>query len=178
MTDSCKQFNNLPCNQPEPFASLVDVITAAQILENAIHAPNSATTAAYLVNVSQNIKYAHDYVTSANLTELITRTTNIINYINQTLIPQANATNSSTLSTFQKNTLYGFQGVLSRLYYDLNALVTTNMVSYVTPTTTSNMSPINNNIPYGTLQHAQPSGNNAEHQRINQFVTLRGFLNQ
>lgn len=116
-TNFCSQFN-LPCEAPEPFASMIDIITAAQYLEKAIHDSSIPIMLSHLNSVTTNLSYARDYFQGINDTAMVNRIQSVINAV-EGLKTTANKLKKSQLTTFQKVTLYGFQGVIGALYQEV-----------------------------------------------------------
>lgn len=120
--DFCSYFSSsgLACLPPEPFASMIDVLTAAQEMEKAIHAKNKNSTEKYLRRAKTYLQYAHDYLETYHSPEAAT-VSQVINQLNE-LISQTGNIPSAKLGTFQQQEIYGFQGVLSALYARISSL--------------------------------------------------------
>lgn len=119
-TQYCSQFQ-APCIEPEPFASLIDVITASQSLEVAIHAKGRGDTLAALNNAQKYLDFAKHYFETANIPTMVARVQNVITELD-TLIQKTKQTSSNQFSKFQEQTLYGFMGVLAALYRDIRVI--------------------------------------------------------
>lgn len=115
----CSQFNGIPCNEPEPYASLVDVTTASQFVENAIHAPDVATATNQLNMAMTWLQHAYNYFVTAQMPAFQARTQQVMNVL-ANIINQLQTT--SNLKMFQDNVMYGFMGVLAALYKDINTI--------------------------------------------------------
>jgi hypothetical protein len=119
--DFCSYFPpSLPCLPPEPFASMIDVLTAAQKVEDAIHAEDKSETEKYLKEAKAFLQYAHAYLETYHSPEAET-VTKVINQLNE-LISETSNIPSVKLGTFQQQELYAFQGVLSSLYSGVSSL--------------------------------------------------------
>jgi hypothetical protein len=119
--DFCSYFPpSLPCLPPEPFASMIDVLTAAQQVENAIHANDKSETEKYLREAKTFLQYAHAYLETYQSPDAET-VTKVIDQLNE-LISKTNNIPSAKLGTFQQQELYAFQGVLSSLYSKITSL--------------------------------------------------------
>lgn len=116
-TNLCSQFS-LPCQAPEPFASMIDIITAAQYLEKAIHDPTIPMMMSHLNRVTTNLSYARDYFQGIHDMTMVNRIQSVINAV-EGFKSTANTLKKSQLTNFQKVTLYGFQGVIGALYQDV-----------------------------------------------------------
>ena len=102
---------------PHLWASLTDVMTASQLVEDAIHAPTVATTSAFLLEANKNLGYALNYLTSAGTYPgLIAKVNNTISLLTQL---RSMITPSADLATLQKGYIYNFMGCLSDLYMAL-----------------------------------------------------------
>lgn len=104
--------------ESEPYASLVDIITASQLVENVIHAPDVATATNQLRIAMTWLQHAYNYFVTARMPHYQARTQQTINTLNS-IINQLQTT--SNLNTFQNNVIYGFMGVLSALYKEVNS---------------------------------------------------------
>jgi hypothetical protein len=116
MSNYCSQFPGVPCTEPEPFASLTDVITAAQLVENAIHAADIASATNYLNSAMLWLQHAYDYFGTANCQLLQQQTMQAMNTLRGVI---TNLQSTTQLKTFQANTIYGYMGILSALYNQL-----------------------------------------------------------
>jgi len=112
---------------PEPWASVTDVITASQYLENAIHDPTAQDTYNDLSNVATQLEHARAYLLSAysaykdpTYNTLATYTAGLITQVQEFMTQVQSVTD---LSSFQSNTLYPFQAQLGYLYYRLEGLM-------------------------------------------------------
>lgn len=115
----CTQFSGVPCFEPEPYASSIDVLTASQEVEKAIHSPNRTSTVKYLNSAMTWLQHAYDYFSTAKLYAYQSRTEQVMTLLNNIITRVKSASN---LSAFQNNVIYGYMGVLSSLYKDIQNL--------------------------------------------------------
>jgi len=114
-------------HSPEPWASLTDVITASQYLENAIHDKTVEETYNDLSNVVTQLEHARAYLLTAysaykdpTYNTLANYTAGLISQV-QGFMTQVQTVRD--LSSFQSNTLYPFQAQLGYLYHQLQQLM-------------------------------------------------------
>ena len=126
------KFNPFP---PEPFASMIDVITAGQYMEAAIHASDANSTLSALTSAQQQLTNARSYFQTAlsyacsqplpRITESVY--TDLINYSNYLICQIQEFINAlpsvSNLQSFQTQVLYPFQGMIGRLFQALLKLL-------------------------------------------------------
>jgi hypothetical protein len=118
----------IPSALPEPWASTVDIITASQYVEEAIHACDCKRTERNLSHAYKYLKYAHVYLESAstiysaqsavyqNLALQLITAMSELKHIKKH-IPK-----SKHLKQYQQSVIYNYQGVLSSLYKQISAL--------------------------------------------------------
>lgn len=112
---------------PEPFASLIDVQVAGQLIEEAIHAPDGETAAIEIYQAIVQLQRAVDYWSSlssntANVMRI--QTENVRDALAQFQYDAENMyITGETLESFQSR-LYDFQAVMGKLYQDTLALST------------------------------------------------------
>lgn len=119
----CQQFTS-PCESPEPWASLTDIISASQYLEAAIHAPTMTLLNQAVHSAVQQLGYAQHYFQTLGNTYLEERTMAVANelaslptkYVGTTVV------GANHLANLQTKVLYGYQGVISRLYREVYQL--------------------------------------------------------
>jgi len=126
------KFNPFP---PEPFASMIDVITAGQFMESAIHASDVNSTLSALTSAQQQLTNARSYFQTAlsyacsqplpRITESVY--TDLINYSNYLICKIQEFINAlpsvSNLQSFQAQVLYPFQGMIGKLFQALLELL-------------------------------------------------------
>jgi hypothetical protein len=115
--------------RPEPWASMVDIITASQALEVAIHANTYRELQTALSEANKQLGYAKNYLSDAAKAYPVQ---------SQTYLSLANATNQAMIqldqiamgvprnnfSSYQSGTIYAFQGTMSSLYSQISRLQT------------------------------------------------------
>lgn len=110
----------------EPWASLTDVFTASQRLEDAIHAPSYSVFTSAITGVNTYLQYAYDYLTKApnppssygKIAQVIGQTqTNL-----QMLANGAKGLSTAAFKAYQLGPVYDFQGQMSALASMLNDL--------------------------------------------------------
>ncbi|MGI0081138.1 MAG: hypothetical protein ACRECH_16125 [Nitrososphaerales archaeon] len=118
-------------NQPEPFASFVDVLQAGKKLEDAIHSATGEEAYNDLVDAEDWLDHAEGYFkTGASLSgaqsylyqRLQNETATAIQQLD-TIALTARRLEGSELQSFQSGTIYAFQGVLGKLAAGLLHLV-------------------------------------------------------
>lgn len=119
-------YAGLTAVKPEPFASTIDIITAAQNMEEAIHAKDKAETKKYLKQAKTQLEHARAYLeaginSGGDYTTQLENTIAAITILDG-LIRQTGEVSSTNLPTFQQNDLYNYQGVLSSLYKSVSSL--------------------------------------------------------
>ena len=103
---------------PEPYASLVDILTSSQYLELAIHAKDKNTTVQNLNSAILYLKYAQSYFKTYNDKKMVVYLQSVINQLTKIKdnVPEQN------LSDYQSKVIYMFQGNMSSLYRKVNKL--------------------------------------------------------
>lgn len=106
---------------PEPFASLTDIITASQRLENAIHASTYDSIQSNIQSTLKYLQYAKDYLTTAskqypNQSSQYLALANQVGLAMKQLQTIASNTPKTNFASYQSSTIYNYQGVLSALY--------------------------------------------------------------
>lgn len=98
--------------KPEPFASMVDILTAAQYVEKAIHSANVTEVQTNMHSALQYLGYASAYLHTAGLYNEELAVNNVIQCYNNLM------THISTmaLATFQTQVLYNSMANLHALY--------------------------------------------------------------
>ncbi|MEM3958605.1 MAG: hypothetical protein QXO47_10450 [Thermoproteota archaeon] len=119
--------------QPEPFASLTDTVTAAQYMENAIHASTGSQAASNIGQAITQLQHAAAYLqaasslqpsgsyvlpTQASFSQLLEYTNSLISTL-QAYQATVSTLSGSSLTDYQQKVLYQFQGSLSYLYTQL-----------------------------------------------------------
>ena len=99
---------------PEPFASEVDVWTAAQHLERAIHAPSASAARFWLLRAEAQIDHAAVYQQTYGQIPLADRARQVASALHQ-LAHATGLQSAQALPVWQAGPLYAFQGVLSAL---------------------------------------------------------------
>jgi len=148
----------VPFEEPEPFASLIDVMTASMYLEKAIHDKGMTAVPAvvmHLDKVKQFLGYAEKYFQAAGATSMVTKVKNVITALDG-LIMKVNSKNfkTSQLSKFQSQILYPFQGVLGKLYSEVESFRLNSTLGSDPPSTV--ISPVYGGLGFG---HASATGN-------------------
>jgi len=97
---------------PEPWASYVDLVTASQALEEAIHAASPAEAAAALLRAADQVRHAADYQAAAGQAA---RATGLRQWAQQlaVLAAQVRRWPPAVLRQQQPTTLYSLQGVMA-----------------------------------------------------------------
>lgn len=113
---------------PEPWASFVDIITASQKLEDAIHAKSYEKIQSYLRKVDKYLKYAQDYFIEGSqiYPDLQEGYENLVNQVTSargTLENLAKKVPKENFSQYQKTNLYDYQGVLGNLSKQISQTV-------------------------------------------------------
>lgn len=118
--DYCSQFN-VACVQPEPYASSIDIITASQKIEEAIHASNIKEMQNYMNQAKKYLQYAQNYFKTAGLADMVDYAGRVIDTLD-TLGAESTVLRRKNLQQFQEQRLYGYMGILSAFYKRTNAL--------------------------------------------------------
>jgi hypothetical protein len=113
---SRRKFNSLMCMPPEPYASMVDILTASQYMEYAIHDKTTATTIDHLNQVVEWLTHARDYFAKIDAQNMVMRLNKTIKYIEEKFIAEVKTPNVDL--TKIKGKMYKFMGVLGKLYLD------------------------------------------------------------
>jgi hypothetical protein len=108
-------------NLPEPFASKIDLITAGQYMETAIHSPDVATTRQAINNAITYIQYARNYwLTAMGTHQFCNNTLRSLRDQSQSFINQLQSISvgltSTNLKSQQENNLYNQMGTLGAIY--------------------------------------------------------------
>lgn len=101
-----------PTFSPEPFASMTDVLTAAQYVEKAIHAKTVTELQDNMNSAIEFLGYASDYLKLAGLPQYQAEVDNVIKCYHGLL----SHLNTVSLQTFQTQYLYTSMANMSRLY--------------------------------------------------------------
>jgi len=117
--------------QPEPFASMVDIITAAQYIEAAIHASSGEEASKDLQLASDQMLHAKAYFDTAssinNLYKIVySRLSAQAGSLSQELITMSNNVKNmegTQLANYQAGTIYPFQGKVRLLYFRVQKLM-------------------------------------------------------
>jgi hypothetical protein len=104
---------------PEPFASMVDVLTAAQAVERAIHAPSALVAAAALTQARAQVLHAAGYLQLAGLEALRRQALDLA----ADLVVLRAGLPRRGLAAYQNGPIYAFQGKLAALYGGLAGMV-------------------------------------------------------
>jgi len=106
---------------PEPFASHIDVLTAAQALEVAIHAAGAGEAAMAIDQALTQVYNAWKYLQDGGYADLAGSTSEVWHALNS-LRAQVVSLPNDRLRAFLGGPLYGFQGTLRWLDQQLIAL--------------------------------------------------------
>lgn len=105
---------SVPVLPPEPWASWIDVVTAAQALETAIHAPSARVAAHALRMVQLQCTHAAAYQQAAGRATQAQQAAMVAAEAGRLATATAR-TPAAQLPPWQASTLYAFQGVLRAL---------------------------------------------------------------
>lgn len=106
---------------PEPFASHVDILTAAQDMETAIHARSGLAAAAAIRSAQAQVLHAAAYLKLAGAPALSAQGAALAKQL-AALAAAAAGKSGATLAAFQGQTLYAFQGQLRSFNAAVRAL--------------------------------------------------------
>jgi len=113
---------------PEPWASSIDIITASQALEGAIHAKKYSKIQSYLGMVDKYLSYSQMYLTAGAAAYPLQAT--VYNHLvgqvvsaRQNLSQLEKGVPKTGFSQYQKGPLYDYQGVLGSLYRGISVLI-------------------------------------------------------
>ncbi len=111
---------------PEPFASWIDVMVAAQYIEKSIHASDSITCQQDIQNALVYLGYASKYLRDAGLPQYQARVDSVIQCY-QGLLSRIPQISTSQFGQFQSGALYDTMGSLSALAQHLMAAIAQNI---------------------------------------------------
>jgi len=100
--------------RPEPFASHVDVLTAAQYIERAIHARTAHAAAYWLRRARAQVLHARDYWRTAGQPTLAAWSDEVAARLGG-LAATASGLRPAGLAGWQSGVLYPFQGYMATL---------------------------------------------------------------
>ena len=106
---------------PEPFASHVDILTAAQDMETAIHARSGLAAAAAIRSAQAQVLHAAAYLKLAGAPALSAQGAALAKQL-AALAAAAAGKSGSALAAYQGQTLYAFQGQLRAFNASVRAL--------------------------------------------------------
>jgi hypothetical protein len=116
-------------DSPEPWASLSDVLTASQYVENAIHDTDQISAKTNLILARRWLCYALKYINSAIQNKLnpqdkyLELAGNLQYAINKLDYLTKNTPSGDGLTSYLSHNIYNYQGDLSYLYRQLSALL-------------------------------------------------------
>ena len=99
---------------PEPYASTIDVTTAAQHLERAIHAPTPWATRFWILRATGQLLHAEAYQQHVGNARMVRRIGQAVDALHA-MAATAGAVAPGSLVGWQNGPLYNFQGVLGAL---------------------------------------------------------------
>jgi len=122
--------SNVPQNvglEPEPWASMTDIITASQSLEDAIHACSYKSIQKDLKEAMKYLGYAKVYLTTAasaypNQSSQFMNLANLVGQTISQLKMVAKGVPKKNFKSYQTGTIYAFQGNMSSLYKQVSAM--------------------------------------------------------
>ncbi|SOB74088.1 hypothetical protein BQ9231_00205 [Cedratvirus lausannensis] len=108
-------------NQAARFSSKIDILTAAQYLEKAIHAKSKDKVIYYLLKARTQLTYAQTHLEDISNDALAGSTAELIKELDTLSRDVEKVKNGKTgLRKFQERDLEPFQGLLGALYLELN----------------------------------------------------------
>ncbi|MHB1953678.1 MAG: hypothetical protein ACYCOU_07980 [Sulfobacillus sp.] len=109
---------------PEPYASMSDVLTAGQALEEAIHAKSAQALGESIARAQLYLRYAHNYFSHAyhkyGDPRYLSLAQEIVDAKNR--LSALASSRPTDRKSFQEGLLYSFMGDLSRVYRDIRSL--------------------------------------------------------
>ncbi|SPN78843.1 Hypothetical protein BRZCDTV_28 [Brazilian cedratvirus IHUMI] len=105
-------------NEAARFSSKIDIITAAQYLEKAIHAKSKDKVVYYLLKARTQLTYAQTHLEDIS-DALAGSSSELIRELDN-LTKEAEKVDRKNLKKFQERDLEPFQGLLGALYLELN----------------------------------------------------------
>jgi hypothetical protein len=106
-------------NQAARFSSKVDILTAAQYLEKAIHAKNKDKVEYYLSKARTQLTYAQTHLEDISEDGLAGSSKELVKELDTLSKDAAKVKGSKSLERFQERDLEPFQGLLGALYLEL-----------------------------------------------------------
>lgn len=121
-------FLPLPPSPPVPdmmeyklYAGLIDIITASQIFENAIHAPDAKLSSEYVKDTVAWLEHARDQFAELKDDELVARVNQVIDLLNNTVMKELDQ--ATDFKSYQKDKLSKYMLYLFMLYKLTNSLM-------------------------------------------------------